>query len=97
MSWCPWIEDVARCLKVPGRQAWERPGGLGFSPLSSIFGVFAFEIKTRQKLMELVRNKYNMNGTLCKAQFIPEKLTVKMRNNGRQQEHNHWWCTVDSC
>ena len=26
-----------------------------------------------------------MYGTWCKAQFIPEKLTVKMGNNGRQQ------------
>ena len=25
-----------------------------------------------------------MYGTWCKAQFIPEKLTVKMGNNGRQ-------------
>ena len=26
-----------------------------------------------------------MYGTWCKAQFIPEKLTVKMGNNGHQQ------------
>jgi len=25
-----------------------------------------------------------MNGTWCRAKFIPEKLTIKMQNNGRQ-------------
>ena len=28
-----------------------------------------------------------MYGTWCKAHFIPEKLTVSMGNNGRQQWH----------
>ena len=39
---------------------------------------------TRPKLGALVRNKQNMYGTWCKAHVIPEKLTVKMGNNGRQ-------------
>ena len=37
------------------------------------------------QLVEFVRIRQNMYGTWCKAQFILEKLTVKMGNNGRQQ------------
>ena len=40
-----------------------RPAGLGFCPILLNFGTLIPEIKTHPKLMELVRNKQNMNGT----------------------------------
>jgi len=69
MPHCLWIKDVMMFMGVPG---------LGFCPIMSIFGTPVPEIKIHPKLMELIRNKQNMNGTWCKARFIPEKLTSKM-------------------
>ena len=34
-----------------------------------------------------------MYGTWCKAHFIPEKLTVKMKNNGRQHPPSLNFCS----
>ena len=50
-----------------------------------ILGTLVPTTTTRPKLGALVRNKQNMYGTWCKAHVIPEKLTVKIGNNGRQQ------------
>ena len=58
-----WIEAGIVSSGVPGRPAWVRPVGLGFCPNLSIFGTPAPEIKTHPKLVKLVRNKQNMNGT----------------------------------
>ena len=57
MSHCPWIEDVAMLVEVPGQLAWERTVGLGFWPISPNFGTLAPEIKTHPKLIELIRIK----------------------------------------
>jgi len=62
-----------------------RPVGLGFGLFFLIFGTLVPTTITHPKLVELVRNKQNMYGSWCKAHFIPEKLMVKMGNNGRQQ------------
>ena len=61
-----------------------RPVGLGFHPFLLIFGTLVPATITHPKLVVLVRNKQNMYGTWCKVHVIPEKLTVKMGNNGRQ-------------
>ena len=79
-----WFEAVVLFLRVPGRPAKERPPGLGFCPFLLIFGRPAPAIRTHPKFVELIRNKQNMNGTLCKAHFIPEKLTAWMWIYGRQ-------------
>ena len=63
VSHCHWIEAGTVFLKVSGRPAKERPVGLGFRPILPIFGTPAPEIKTHPKLVELVRNKQNMNET----------------------------------
>ena len=78
MSYYPWIEDVTTYMGVLGRLAKERPPGLGFCPILSIFGTLVPEIKTHPKHVELIRNNLNMNGTWCKAHFIPEKLMARM-------------------
>ena len=62
-----------------------RPAGLGFPQFRLIFGILVPATTTHPKLVALVRNKQNMYGTWCNAHVIPEKLTVKMGNNGRQQ------------
>ena len=49
-----------------------------------ILGTLVPVTTTHPKLVALVRNKQNMYGTWCKVHVIPEKLTVKMGNNGRQ-------------
>ena len=60
---CHWIEAGTVSTGVPGRSAWVRLVGLGFCPNLPIFGTPAPDIKTHPKLVELVRNKQNMNGT----------------------------------
>ena len=65
-----------------------RPVGLGFSRFWLIFGTLVPATTTHPKLVALVRNKQNMYGTWYKAHVIPERLTVKMGNNGRQQPPN---------
>jgi hypothetical protein len=50
-------------LEVPGRPAYEKLPVLGFCPIMSIFGTPVPAIKTHPKLVELIRNKQNMNGT----------------------------------
>jgi hypothetical protein len=49
-----------------------------------ILGTLVPATTTHPKLLALVRNKKNMYGTWYKAHVIPEKLTVKMGNNGHQ-------------
>ena len=63
VSHCHWIEAGVMFLEVPGRPTQERLPGLGFSPFLLIFGTPAPAIRTHPKLVELVRNKQNMNGT----------------------------------
>ena len=76
---------MACYVEVPGRLALGRPVGLGFCPFFMILGTLVPATTTHPKLVALVRNKQNIYGTWCKAHVIPKKLTVKMRNNGRQQ------------
>ena len=76
---------MAWYVEVPGRPAWARPVGLVFCPIFLIFGTLVPATTTHPKFVALVRNKQNMYGTWCKAYVIPEKLTVKTANNGRQQ------------
>ena len=76
---------MAWYVEVPGRLAWGRPVGLVFCPFFPIFGTLVPATTTHPKLIALVRNKQNMYGTWCKAHVIPEKLMVKIGNNGRQQ------------
>jgi len=67
------------------RPAWPKPSGLGFFPFWLNFLSRVPATTTHSKLFALVRNKQNMYGTWCKDQFIFEKLTVEIWNNGRQQ------------
>ena len=66
-----------------------RPIGLGFSRFWLIFGTLVPVTTAHPKLVALVRNKQNMYGTWGKAHVIPEKLTVKIGNNGRQHPLPH--------
>ena len=61
-----------------GRPAWY------FVHFFLIFGTLVPATTTHPKLVALVRNKQNVYGTWCEACVIPEKLTVKIGNNGRQ-------------
>ena len=82
---CTEAEDRAHIVVVLGRPAKVRPAGLGFSQFCLIFGILVPATTTHPKLISLVRNRQNMYGTYRKAHVIPEKLTVKIGNNGRQQ------------
>jgi len=54
------------------------PAGLVFFPFWLNFLSRVPATTTHPKLVALVRNKQNMYGGWCKAQFIPEKLTIEM-------------------
>ena len=75
---------MAWYVEVPGRPAKGRPVGLRFCPFFLIFGTLVPATTTHPKLVALARNKQNIYGTWCKAHVIPEKLMVKMENNGHQ-------------
>ena len=85
ISHCSCNKDVPLYVEVSGQLTRWRPGAHDFICFRPFLGCDLLQAQLIQNLWNLLElNKTCMEHS-AKAHFIPEKLTVRTRNNGRQQ------------